>query len=80
MVQQCALFRDGSGGQCRQVVSSDLGVGGGHDVDAAAGEDVESEVVPSFGPFVGLLGQGGPDKAHDRGTVGEDPHGVGSRA
>ncbi len=61
----------GSGGQCGQVVASDLGVEGGDDVDAAAGQDVEAEVAPTFGPFVGLLGQHGADQAHDRGPVGE---------
>src|SRR5690606_39731168 len=57
-----------------------LGVGGGHDVDAAAGQDLEAEVAAAFGPFVGLLGQDGPDEADDGAPVGEDPDGVGAAA
>ena len=39
------------------MIISDLGVGGGHDIDAAAGEDFQAEVAPAFGPFIGLLGK-----------------------
>lgn len=47
---------------------------------AAAGEDVEAEEAPAFGPVVGLLGKDGADEAHDRFAVGEDPNGVGAAA
>jgi hypothetical protein len=43
-----------------------------------AGEDVESEVAPSFGPFVVLLGQDGADQVDDRCPVGEDSNDVGA--
>lgn len=49
----------------------------GEGVDAAAGEDFESEVEAAFGPFVCLLGQDGPDQADDGVAGGEDAHGVG---
>ena len=62
------------------MFGSYLGFGGGDDGDAAAGEDFESEVTAAFGPLIGLLGQDGPDKADDRGTVGEDAHGIGASA
>lgn len=41
--------------------------------EAAAGEDFESEVAASFGPFVALFDQHGPYEADDRVAVGEDP-------
>jgi hypothetical protein len=50
-----------------------LGFGGGLGGGAAAGQDVESEVAATFGPFVVLLGQDGAHQADDRGAVGEDP-------
>lgn len=59
------------------MIASDLG-GGGHGVDAAAGEDLQAEVAAPFGSFVGLLCQHRADQAHDRGPVGEDAHGVGA--
>ena len=67
----------GSGGECAHVLSSDLGFGGGNDPDAAAGEDVESEVAAAFGPFVGLFGQDFTDEPHDGVWVGEDADGWG---
>jgi hypothetical protein len=48
-----------SGGECGQIVS-DLGVGGGREVDSAPDQEVESEVAAAFGPLVGLLGQDAP--------------------
>jgi len=48
-------------------------LGGGDDVHAAAGQDVESEVAAAFGPFVCLFRQGGADEADDGVAVGEDP-------
>src|SRR5690606_29535592 len=62
------------------LLGSDLGFGGGDEVDAAAGQEVESEVAAAFGPFVGLLGQHGADEPHDRVTSGEDADGVGAAA
>src|SRR5450756_3106146 len=47
---------------------------------AGLGEELEAEVATSFGPFVVLLGEHGPDEADDRGAVGEDPHDVGAPA
>lgn len=70
---RCVLVRDGSGGECWQVVSSDLGVVGGDDVDSAADERVEAEVAAAFGPFVGLLGQAGPTRQTMASRVGKLP-------
>src|SRR5690606_11514763 len=60
-----AEFEDGVVGCLR------VGVGDGG--EAAAGEDVESEVAAPFGPFVGLLGQDGTDEPDDGLAGGEDP-------
>ena len=49
-------------------------------VQAAIGEDVESEVAASLGPFVGLFGEDGADETSDRVAVGEDPEAVGAAA
>src|SRR5699024_10609275 len=75
-----AILRwEGSGCQCGQGACGDLlGVGVGDEVEAAAGEDVESEIASSFGPFVGLFGQDRADEADDRLAGGEDAHGVGA--
>src|SRR5699024_8686295 len=77
-----AILRwEGSGCQCGQGACGDLlGVGVGDEVEAAAGEDVESEIASSFGPFVGLFGQDRADEADDRLAGGEDAHGVGAAA
>lgn len=72
------FLRDGSGGQSRKVISFHPGFGGGDDVDAAAGEDLESEVAAAFGPFVGLFGQHRADEADDGGACGEDAYGGGA--
>jgi hypothetical protein len=60
------------------VVSSDLGSGGGDDVDAAAGEDLKPEVAATLGPLVGLFSQHGSDEADDGVAGREDPDCVGA--
>ena len=45
-----------------------------------AGEDVESEVSASFGPFVVLFGQDSAHEPDDAGAVGEDADDVGASA
>jgi hypothetical protein len=70
----------GSGGEGWHVVFSDLGVGVGEDGDAASGQDLESEVAASFGPFVGLFGEDGADQSDDGLAGGEDPDDVGAAA
>lgn len=68
------------GGQGGEVLSSDHGFGGGCEIDAAAGQDVQAEVAAAFGPFIGLLGQDGSYKPDDRAPVREDPDRVGTTA
>jgi hypothetical protein len=55
-------------------------VGGGDDVDAAAGEEFEAEVVAAFGPFIGALGRDRTDETDDGLARGEDRDGVGASA
>lgn len=59
-----------SGGQ---VFGSDLGFGGGDDVDAASGGVFESEAAATFGPLVGLLGSTAPAKRTMAARVGVVP-------
>lgn len=67
----------GSGGECGQGISSDLGFGAGDAVDAAAGQDFEAEVAPAFGSFVGLFGQDCADEPDDGCSGWEVPDCVG---
>ena len=54
-----------------------MGIGGavgcGDQAETAFGEDFQAEVAASFCPFIGLLGQNGPDETDNRFPVGEDP-------
>jgi len=54
-----------------------LGVGDGQ---AASAQDLEAEVAPAFGPFVGLLGQHGADEPDNGVPVREDADDVGASA
>lgn len=51
-----------SGGQRGQVIRSDLGFDGGHDVRAGAGQDVEARIAAAGGPVVDLRGQNADDQ------------------
>jgi hypothetical protein len=50
------------------------------DAQTGLGEYLEAHVSALFGPFVGLFGQDGADRADDRGPVGEDTDHVGAAA
>ena len=76
------ILRWWSGGELHQVIGAHLrrraGGGVGGQGESASAQDFQAEVSAAFGPFVGLLGQDGPDEADDRVPVGEDPDGVGA--
>ena len=68
------------GAECHCCVGVHLASGVWDGAHAGAGENVESEVAASFGPFVRLLGEDGADEAGDAIAVGEDANGVGAAA
>ena len=58
------ILRGGSGAEGAEIGGVLLfGVGGADEAQPGFGEHVQAEVAPSFGPFVVLLGQHGPDQA-----------------
>jgi len=80
VVQRWVVLFEVSGGEGGEVVGSDLRVGGGDGVRAAARDQVRSEVVAPFGPLVGLLGQDRADEADDGLAGREDRDGVSTAA